>query len=362
MNQSRAVATRSPAGVATVEPAAVPYPLQSPIAAMLRSPEALQIIQPLIPKGVDFEEVLIEVYRAYTVNNEIARCTAQSVALAVATVVQLGLQIGRTVHLVPVNTKVSKRNEPERHELRLNAWTDYKGDVELVLRSGAARHVDAHAVYSGEFFDYGLGDAPFVRHRPKLDTEKRGTLIAAYSVAYLNGAGTLKKITVMSLAEIETVRAGSKLCNPGRLPICPEWYALKTVIHRNCKMLPKNPRLAHVLALFDHQQAVDHGEPAIRSDAPSTSFSDTAGREPESTTTEQLDRAPVREPAACESFRMPFGQSTVGKPLKEISSADLTSGRAWAMRNHKFPEFVEAATDLLEMRRLREADEPDEPA
>ena len=107
--------TKPSTAVATIEPPATPYALRSPIADVLRSEEARAVIAPLIPKGVDFEEVLIEVYRAYTATPEIARCTAPSIALAVGTAVQLGLQIGRTVHLVPVRKKVSKANEPERY-------------------------------------------------------------------------------------------------------------------------------------------------------------------------------------------------------------------------------------------------------
>jgi phage RecT family recombinase len=359
--------------VATIEPAAAPYALRSPIADTLRSPEALAVIAPLIPKGVDFEEVLIEVYRAYTVNNDIARCTPPSIALAVGTAVQLGLQIGRTVHLVPVRTKVSKGSEAERYELRLNAWTDYKGDIELVVRSGAARHVDAQAVYEGDpLFDYELGDSPFVRHRPQLDAEKRGKLIAAYSVAYLTGGGTLKKIAVMSIADIEKVRKGSKQWNQEKLAICPEWYAVKTVIHRNCKTLPKNDRLAQVLALFERQEAADRGEdalderpreldPANRIGAPS---SVDAGNEkprpgqptathPSTDAGGSTDSREVQTPArpAHELWPMPFGAPYVGKPIGDVPTPDLEKLLQWAMRNGKQPEFVERAGQILDDRR-----------
>ncbi len=365
--------TKPSTAVATIEPPATPYALRSPIADVLRSPEALAVIAPLIPKGVDFEEVLIEVYRAYTATPEIARCTAPSIALAVGTAVQLGLQIGRTVHLVPVRKKVSKANEPERYELQLNAWTDFKGDIELVVRSGAARLVEAHAVYEGDpLFDYELGDSPFVRHRPQLDSAKRGKLIAAYSVAHVGG-GTLKKIAVMSIADIEKVRKGSKQWNPDKVAVCPEWYAVKTVIHRNCKALPKNERLARVLALFEHQEAADRGDEALdevpleldpsREVRPLSSVdaepSSQGLGQPTATPPSAGDDVATREsqevqpPArpVHELWPMPFGGEYVGKPIGDVSTPDLEKLLQWAMRNGKQAEFVERASQILDDRR-----------
>lgn len=220
------------------------YALTMPIGQILQSPEARAQIQALLPEGADFERVIIEVHRAATNNPDILKCTPASIINAVGTAVQTGLQIGREIHLVPVSGK-------------LQAWNDYKGDITLVLWSGAARHVDAQAVYSGDTFEFELGDSPWVKHRPQIDPAKRGKLIAAYCIAWLNSMGTLKKIVVMPLADIEKIRKNSKSWNPDKVRDCPEWYAIKTTVHRNCKMLPKNRRLATVLAMLDSREQAD---------------------------------------------------------------------------------------------------------
>lgn len=376
-----------------------PYALKSPIAQILESDAAKAVIVPLIPKGVDWQEVVIEVYRAYTVNNDIGKCTPQSIAMAVGTAVQTGLRIGKTIHLVPVNTKVSKKGEPDRYEQRLQAWTDYKGDIELVVRSGAARHVDAAVVYRGDAFEYELGDTPFVKHRPEIDATKRGPMIAAYSIAYLNGFGTLKKITVMPLADIEKVRKGSKQWSPEKVPQCPDWYAMKTAIHRNCKTLPKNEKLARVIALFDRQEAADRGDeafdelpigldPSRQIAAPSAeSFADPSSVSSEARSqiqpvsesathgeagtaadddegdlwtppSEQQGAQQPRKRYAVENVTLPFGERTVGRPIWMVSTVDLESAYKFARKTRRYAAFTEAAESVLELRRVGDISEP----
>ncbi len=246
--------------VATVEQPARPYALRSPIAELLQSDAAMAVIVPLIPHGVDYNRVVSEVYRAGTNDPKILKCTPKSIIDAVATVVQTGLTVGKTIYLVPQRTKVSARGEADRYEDRLQAWTSYVGDIELVVRSGAARHVDGVAVYENDRIEVTLGSNPDVVHVPSMDTAKRGRLKGAYSIAYLNGLGTLKKVTWMPLADVEKIRAKSKSWGPDKIAECPDWYAIKSAIHRNCKTLPKNERLARVIALFDRQEAEDRGD------------------------------------------------------------------------------------------------------
>jgi phage RecT family recombinase len=248
--------------VATVEPAR-PYALKSPIAQLLQSDAAMAVIAPLVPHGLDYRQIVSEVYRAGVNDPKILKCTPPSIIDAVATVVQTGLTVGKTIYLVPQRTKVSAKGEPERYEDRLQAWTSYVGDIELVVRSGAARHVDGQAVYAADRFDVSLGSAPDVVHVPERDAAKRGALVGAYAIAYLNGTGTLRKVVWMPLVDVEKIRAKSKSSGPKYVPVCPDWYAIKSAIHRVCKTLPKNEKLARVIALFDRQDAEDRGDEAF---------------------------------------------------------------------------------------------------
>lgn len=240
--------------VQRVEPAQTEYALQAPIAKFLQSDPAKAAIVPMLPKGVDYETVLVEVYRAWLNNKDIGECTQASIILAVSSAVQSGLQIGKTVHLVPVNVKVSKKGEPDAWEKRLQAWNDYKGDIELVIGAGGARHIEANPVFANDVFEFELGGEPFVKHRPPM--KDRGALIGAYAVAWITPV--IKKIDVMPLAEVEAIRAKSKQW--ANLRECPPWYAVKSVLHRICKTLPKNQRLLQVLATMERQQIAIEGE------------------------------------------------------------------------------------------------------
>jgi recombination protein RecT len=328
------------------EKPAISYALRSPTAAVLNTDEARAHIVPLIARGVSWEEVLLEVNRAATINPDILRCDSQSIIMAVGMAVQTGLVIGKTIHLVPVSGK-------------LQAWTDYKGDIELVLASGAARAVDAQAVYEGDVFEYELGDSPFVKHRPVLGA-KRGKLIGAYCIAWLNITGTLKKISVMGIDQIEKIRAKSRSWSPSKVAECPEWYAIKTAVHRNCKALPKNRRLAQVLALFEHQDRIDDAEveemelnPANRVDTPATAAIASAS---DFSSSDEAAKTEPPAPSKASELPLPFGRNLKGTPIGQLDQETLKQAYDWAKQQPngetEYREFIAAAEELMEARRL----------
>jgi phage RecT family recombinase len=228
-----------------------PNAVQQRVMDLLTKPESMAVLAPLIPKDVDRQEVAIEVYRAVTKNPAILDCTETSIIMAVADCVQVGLTIGKTIHLVPVRPERGAKQE-------LQAWTDYKGDIELVMRSGAAKLVYAYPVFEKDDFAPHLGDNPHIHHVPAW-REPPGKMVGAYAVAFINN--TIKKVAWMRLDQIEKIRAKSRQWSPDRVKECPDWYACKTAIHRLCKDLPKNPALAKVLARFEREDVEDHGSP-----------------------------------------------------------------------------------------------------
>lgn len=372
-------------GTAVAVNEARPYALKSPIAELLQSEKALAIIGPMVPHGVDYRQVISEVYRAATKDAKILKCTPTSIIDAVSTVVQTGLVVGKTIYLVPQRTKISQRGEPDQYEERLQAWTHYVGDIELVVRSGAARHVVGEAVYAGDQFDVRLGMDPNINHVPSIDPAKRGALIGAYSIAYLNSAWTQRKVTWVPLADVEKVRKSSKSWSPEKVKECPDWYAIKTAIRRNCKTLPKNEKLAKVLAIFEREEASDRGEeiestaytlsPALpREPHPRQLMPATATENPydlDASGGEQVRDVPAETPAprtagqraaAEEAAKgedpyaptMPFKQGAAAKdsPISKASDKDLADAIRFASDVPKYAEFVTAAEDELERRRI----------
>lgn len=108
-------------------------------------------------------------------------------------------------------------------------------------RKKAAEHgfsIEAHAVYSGDDFDYALGFSPTVTHNPPTLDIERGALIGAYAVA--TGPDGQKFLEVMSKGEIEDVRKVSRAATSEYGPWV-KWPAemyRKTVARRLFKQLP----------------------------------------------------------------------------------------------------------------------------
>ena len=231
--------------VSRVEPQAQPFALRSPIAQLLDKPAARAAIEPLLRPGESFERIIVEVFHAAANNPKLKECAPASLVTAVAKAVSTGLIIGEGVHLVPFGEKCT-------------AVIDYKGAVELIVRSGVARHIDAHCVYANEPFVVTQGTNPTIEHRPILDPKARGAMIGAYAFARLARGGFMS--VTLSTDEIDAVRQHySKQWKQGALPY---WYAQKTCVKRLAKLLPKNPALAQTLALFAAEEG-DEMEEAL---------------------------------------------------------------------------------------------------
>lgn len=224
------------------------------VAAILLSEDAKRQIAPFIPHGASLERVVSTVNQVVAENPELLECTPESLIMAVGRGVKWDLEFGETVHLVPFNVKVSKRGQPDQWEKRAKALRDWKGDIELVVKSGAARAVDAQCFYENEHFRYEQGTHPFIEHHPIVDPVKRGKMLGAYGWALISQRAPLK-IAVMSVAEIDKIRQEkSKSNKEGALP---DWYARKTMVHQVTKAIPKNPNLAKVLREFEREEVED---------------------------------------------------------------------------------------------------------
>jgi len=228
------------------------------LSGILLSDEAKQQIMPLLPVGVALQQVVSEVNRAVAENPDILECTPVSIVMAVSTAVKWDLEIGYTVHLVPFTVKGEKR---------LKALRDYKGDIELVVRSGAARKVDAKCRYEKEHFIHHEGTTPYIEHHPIGDPAARGKMVGAYAYAKLPHNEI--KIAYLSVAEIDEIRRSkSKTWKDGELQ---PWYACKTMVHQVTKAIPKNPNLAPILREFEREEKeeeIPEGEFEVVSETP----------------------------------------------------------------------------------------------
>lgn len=119
------------------------------------------------------------------------------------------------------------------------------GILKKMRNSGEIASIGAHVVYDKDLFEYELGDDERIVHKPHLGTE-RGQPIAVYAIAKTKDGAIYRE--VMSVADVEKVRAASRAANNGPWVNWWDEMARKTVIRRIAKRLPSSADLDQVLA------------------------------------------------------------------------------------------------------------------
>ncbi len=215
------------------------------IAELLSRENVRTRIEPYLMPGASLERVIAGARFAARQNPAILQCTPASIVDAVSRIQQWGLEIGVTAHLVPFGKVCTP-------------IADYKGYAELMVRSGAVRHVEARVVYEKDTFSYAYGLDPYLNHIP-VSCEQRGKISHAYVVLRL--PHNRSSFEVMPIQDIDAIRKkNSKQWKEGE---CPAWYAKKTVVRQAAKLIPKDPRLASVLRVVDEDEAQEFGEGKI---------------------------------------------------------------------------------------------------
>lgn len=166
---------------------------------------------------------------------KLAVCDPKSVFAAVVTASQMGLEPGIDCHLVPYG-----------RECQL--IPDWKGLVNLVHRSGRAM-VWTGAVFTGDEFDYGLGDSPFINHKPTAADDEEGKLTHVYAVGRVNESDW-PVIEVWPVAKVVTHRdrynkVGKSHYSYENL----EMYGRKVALLQVLKYMPRSVELQMAVSL-----------------------------------------------------------------------------------------------------------------
>lgn len=211
---------------------------------------AREIIQPVLPKGVTYEEVYAETAHAVANNPKLLQCLPMSLLRAVGRAAQTGLVIGETVHLVPFKDR-------KRGVWLCQKITDYKGEIELIVRSGSAKNVNAYCVYQHELegkhgskFELQYGTDLKIAHSPVLDPRERGAMVGAYAVADISVWS--RKTIWMHITEIDAIR--HEFSQQWKDGPCLPWYAKKTAVHQLAKELSKTPKVAAVFRAIESEE------------------------------------------------------------------------------------------------------------
>jgi recombination protein RecT len=185
-----------------------------------------------LPKHMDADRIARIATTVIKQTPALGRCTPVSLLGALMTASQLGLEPGPLgeAYLVPYGNTVT-------------FIPGYRGLIKLAWQSGQVKNIAAHVVYESDTFDYGFGLSPTLEHKPAMSD--RGKPVAVYAVVqFMNGGHAFD---VMSVADVEAIRARSKAGKSG--PWVTDWaeMAKKTVIKRVLKMVPLSSEL-HNLA------------------------------------------------------------------------------------------------------------------
>ncbi len=210
-------------------------------------------IEASIPKHFTVETMLRLVVGAVNKNPALLTCSSGSVLNSVMYLAQVGLQPRvNEAYLIPykgVCTPV----------------IDYRGKIKLARQSGLVKDIEPHLVYAADKFDLKWSTDPSKRglvHEPllftrekdtglmqRIEDKQRGLPILGYAIGWLTDADPHTE--VMTFADIEWIRSKSPSAQKG--PWVTDWdqMALKTLVHRLCKMLPQSAEMQMAQELDD---------------------------------------------------------------------------------------------------------------
>lgn len=201
-----------------------------------------------LPEHISVERFQRVVVTAINKSPDLVHADRQSLFTACVEAAQDGLlPNGKEAALVIFNTREKRRGGPDVWVKKVQYMPMIAGIHKKARNTGEIAMLDSHLVYERDHFDYALGLDPHLVHKPHLGD--RGTVIAVYAVCKLKD-GT-PYIEVMTVPEIDEVRAVSK--SPDKGPWGSWWgeMARKTAVRRLSKRLPMSSDLERVIQHVD---------------------------------------------------------------------------------------------------------------
>lgn len=251
-------------------------------------------IKDVLPQHVKPEQMIRFALLAVNNGPALLTCSHESILRAVMEAGSLGLMPGmlNQAHFVPYGGKCQFQ-------------IGYGGLVELALRSGKVSHVEARAVYEGDFFEYEYGLNERLAHRdvhePDMVTPEGEHITHAYAiVTYKDG---FKVFHVMERKKILAIRNRSSgwRAHKEKGKSTPwvtdaEEMFKKTVLRQRLKLDPQSVELSKAIQ-YDMAQDVGHSYKLL--DATVVLPPDPAGPPPDKTKTEKMaeEGGPEGKPA-----------------------------------------------------------------
>lgn len=199
-------------------------------------------LQMALPKHLTVDRLMRVAITAMQRTPKLLECDQISLLGAVMQSAQLGLEPdGVLGHAYLIPFWNGKRNTFEVQFL-----PGYKGLIDLARRSGQVDTIEARVVHTGDSFKYEFGLNPKLEHTPKFGAGDREPM-AVYAIAGLKSGA--RQFDLMSIEEVNAIRARSRAKDSGPWVTDFEEMAKKTVLRRLCKLLPVSVELQKAVAL-----------------------------------------------------------------------------------------------------------------
>lgn len=213
----------------------------------LESPAFLDAVKKALPRHLTPDRFIRVAVTAMTKTPKLAQCDQASFFGALLTLSQFGLEPdGRRAHLIPFENR-------KRGCVECQLIIDWKGLAELAMRSGIVANLHADIVRDGDLFDYSCGKikahVPWFIRRDSAKPDKPGDIFAVYAIAEFRDGSS--KADVMSLEEVDAIRARSRAGQSGPWVTDYNEMAKKTVFRRLSKWLPLSPEFRDALDADD---------------------------------------------------------------------------------------------------------------
>lgn len=190
----------------------------------------------VLPKHMTADRFTRITLTCLTKTPKLAECTQQSVMLCLLNLSQMGLEPdGRNAHLIPYENR-------KLGIVECQLIVDYKGYVELVMRSGLVSRIHADKICENDVFEYDMGEVK--KHAPNF-REERGKPYAYYVLVEMKDGS--RKTEVMSLDEVDSIRKRSRASGSGPWVTDYDEMAKKTVFRRCQKWLTLSPEIRELL-------------------------------------------------------------------------------------------------------------------
>lgn len=302
----------------------------------------------VLPAGVRGEALAAASMTAALDNPKLLDCSPVSMMRAVLKMATLGLRIGETCDLIPVDS--------QKHGKRVECWVRVKGVVELAVRAGAIRWAREGYVCTGDQFEHDERDTGthFVHRANTAPASDGSNLTHVYAIIVLKD-GT-RVFEVWPIARVlEHKRRFAKDTKPGSVwDKHPLPMMAKSVVKSALRFAPLSPEMRQALSAGDESipdgsmETVDDPTQALALASGALDalagmdFDDDADDEPE-----------VLPPLTLESARamiLPgkpeaFG-GRGGQPLANLSHKKLAAVFKWASPKEEFARLA-AACDIL---------------